>query len=176
MAALEVDLGAGVPAALSLTEPAELRGRVLVPGDAGQEALAGVRIQAAPRGLIAGATAAGAAARTAADGRFALPVAGGGDYQITADATALGHGRLRWLVTAPAPGGEVNLEPALLPRVIQASGHLVTIDGDPVPGAHLQLFCTTCATDGGADAVTETVSDAVGHFDLVLPDPGVAPE
>jgi hypothetical protein len=175
-AALEVDLASSDPTTVSLAQPSALRGRVLVPGASADEPLAGVRIQAAPRGLMAGATSAGAAARTDGDGRFALSVAGGGEYEITADATALGYGRLRWLFTAPAPGGDADLEPVVLPRVLRASGELLTFDGAPVPGAHLQVFCAACAPGGGTDAVAEAVTDPAGGFELVLPDPGVAPE
>lgn len=176
VALVAVDLSEGepAPAALDLAAPAELRGSILAPGQEGDAPLAGVRVQAAPRGILANSTGAVASARTAADGSFSLALAGGGDYEITADATAQRQGRVRWTITAPAPGVELDIEPAVLPRVLRATGQLIVPSGGGVvAGAHLQLFCSTCAPDGGADAVAETLTDGAGGFELMAPDPGV---
>jgi hypothetical protein len=173
----EVDLrqGSPDPAQLGLAAPARLLGRVLAPG--GEESVAGVRIQAAPRtGVLLGAPRAGATAITGEDGSFTLLVAARGEYELTADGAPLRQGRVRIHVTAPQPDGSVDLEAIELPRVLRASGVIVVASGGPtVAGAHLQLFCESCGPEGSALPVGETVTDDVGRFFLTAPDPGADP-
>ena len=169
-----VDLRDAAPAQLELAAPAFLRGQLLAPGPE-PVAIAGARVQASPRNLLVGAASAGASARTDEQGRFALAVAGGGDYEITADATSLRQGRVRLLVTAPAPGGDLDVALPALPPVLRATGVLGTQGGGPVAGAHLQLYCFECGPDGASIPVAETVTDSTGRFLLIAPNPGVAP-
>jgi hypothetical protein len=173
LAPVDLEPGSGTPATLRLAAPAELSGQILV--GAGEEVpLAGARVQAVARGLLAGAAAAGASARTGEDGRFTLRLAGGGEYEITVDGTPVGQGRARQIVTMPAAGGAEDLGAIQLPAVLRASGTLAGAAG-PLGGAHLQLFCRECGPDGGWSPVSQTVTDATGRFVLVAPDPGVAP-
>ena len=180
VAAVDLAPGEPAPAVLGLAAPAVVRGQVKIPvGSDGAEfaALPGVLVQAAPRGLLVGATRAGASARTDADGRFALRLAGGGAYEIEVDGASRGQGRARWNAVAPAAGATADLDTTFLPRVLRATGLLVVEGGlGPAGGAHLQLFCTGCGPDGRSVPVTETVTDATGGFELVAPDPGVAAE
>jgi hypothetical protein len=170
-----LDLEAGAPATLDLTPPGELRGRILLAD--GQTPLAGARVQAAPRGLLTGATRAGASARTDANGRFTLLVAGAADYELSADGGSRGQGRARWLVTAPTAGDIVDLEPTALPKVLRREGAL-GVEGrtGPLAGAHVQLFCTACGPGETAVPVAEAITDPAGNFELIAPDPGVEPE
>jgi hypothetical protein len=173
-----IDLGAGQPdppATVELVAPAEVRGQVLLGPDEESAPLAGVRVQAAPLGLLASATRAGASARTDETGEFTLLLAGGGDYEITIDGTPKGQVRGRSIATAPAPGEAVDLEPAVMPRILRVTGELDAPSGlASVDGLHVQLFCVACGPDGSAVPVAETVSDGTGRFRLIAADPGVA--
>ena len=167
-----VDLAAGAPAALSLAAAARLEGEVV---DGAGAPVAGARVTAAPRGLLASSAAAGAGAITGADGRYALAVAGPGNYDLAVDGADAGEGRASRIASAPAPGGTAALDPIALPDTLRLSGVIGAPGPGPLAGTSVQLLCLTCGADGGPAVVAEAVTDPAGRFVLLAPDPGVDP-
>ena len=168
----EIDLVAGAPASLSLAAAAELTGTLV--DDAGAP-VAAARVTAAPLGLLAQSTAAGGAAISDPDGRFALPVAPGADYELRVDAAAAGLGRMALEVGAGGPGQATALGEVALPPVLRLSGEVALPGGGALAGASVELHCLACGADGGPAPVAQAVSDAAGRFVLLAPDPGVSP-
>ena len=165
-----VDLAAGAPASLSLAAAARLEGQVT--GSAGGP-VAGARVTAAPRGLLAASAAAGAAAVTGEDGRYSLSVAGPGNYDLAIDGADAGEGRASRVVSAPAPGGTAALDPVALPDTMRLSGVIAAPGPGPLAGTSVQLLCLACGAAGGPAVVAEAVTDPAGRFVLLAPDPGV---
>ena len=163
-AELDLRTGQPAPASLRLAAPGHITGQVV---NAAGEPVQGARISAAPAGLLARSTAAGGADTSGAGGSFDVRVAAGGSYQLQVDGPA-GAGRVHLAVEA-----DTALEVAL-PATLRLGGELTLVGGSQLSGALVQLYCLTCAPDGGAAPVAEAVSDAAGEFSMLAPDPGVA--
>ncbi|HEY8147241.1 MAG TPA: carboxypeptidase-like regulatory domain-containing protein, partial [Kofleriaceae bacterium] len=162
---LDLRTGQGAPASLRLAAPGHITGTVV---DAAGAPVEGARVAAAPGGLLARATAAGAAGTSGEDGSFDLRVAAGGSYQVRVDGPG-SAGRV--LLAAEADDAPLS---AALPPTLRLGGELTVAGGNRVEGALVQLHCLTCGPDGGPAVVAEAVSDASGAFSMLAPDPGVA--
>ncbi|WP_428267147.1 hypothetical protein [Haliangium sp.] len=169
----EVDLrtGADTPSTLALAAPAHLRGVVV---DELGAAVPGVRVSATPIELLVASTAAGAVARTTADGGFDLAVAGAGSYRLrVAPGTGPAGGTTAGAsvdAVAPGPGASLDLGSIALPAAVQLSGQ-VSVPGLPggVPGVTVQLVCAAGPCPDDVEPVAEAVTGAGGGFVLAVP-------
>jgi hypothetical protein len=163
-----VDLGAGAPSSFQLAAPAELTGKVVADG----EPVAGARVAAVPRGVLAGVASAGDTATSDAGGVFRLDVAGAGAFELSVDGRAAGRARATLAETSPVPGGSKSVGDVALGPTLRLSGDLALPGIGPLAGASLQLLCLDCGPDDGPRVVAEAMSDAAGNFLLLAPDPG----
>ncbi|GAB4565831.1 MAG: hypothetical protein Tsb0020_17010 [Haliangiales bacterium] len=169
-----VDLVAdGAPGALSLAAASVLRGSVI---DADGAGLSGIRVTAAPRALLAQIPGASASAISDADGSFALPLVGGGAYELTFDAPDRRYGRLRVPVLVPAVDSPAPLGPVTLARAARVTGRVTTASSSAgIAGVNVLLFCApdetsaVCASATGDQPLAEAVTDFDGRFVLASP-------
>ncbi len=169
-ALVAVDLSATspTPATLRLAAPATLTGQVT----GGGAPLAGARVHASPRGLLANLPQASASATTDAGGAYALQVAGDGQYQLSLLPRARTHVRALVDTTAPAAGASVALGATDLEPAIRVGGW-VTISGlTNAAGVAVEVYCVTCSGPAALVPVAEAVTDGTGRFVVAVPDPG----
>ncbi len=168
-----VDLSSGmpVPTALALGGAATLTGRV---ADADGTALAGVRVAAVPRGLIAGVPAAATNTTTDQTGAYTLRLIGGGSYELVVDAVGSVSARARMAVVAPSAGASSVAAELRLERAIRVTGtvSIVGVAGGAA-GVHVSVLCFECAGLDPSAPLADGLTDASGAFTLAVPDPGV---
>ncbi len=168
-----VDLADGAPSVLSLAAASVLRGSVI---DADGTGLSGIRVTAAPRALLAQIPGASASALSDADGGFALPLVGGGTYELTFDAPDRRYGRLRVPVLVPAVDSPEPLGPVTLARAARVTGRVTSASSSAgIAGVNVLLFCApdetsaVCASATGDQPLAEAVTDFDGRFVLASP-------
>jgi len=169
--------GAGAPGVVAVvlgTPPATIdapagvarTGRVVDPDGA---PLATAELRAIPTGALAAADDDQLHVYVAADGTFTLPLAGGGEYELTVRDRAGRLARLDTLVDGTAGSlGDLAL-PAGLTIVGEVRG-----PGGALPGTGITIYCGgTC--EERDRPVADAVSAAAGDFRATVVDPGVAP-
>ncbi len=165
-----VDLSAGQPspAAISLAASGTVSGTV---GGSGNT-VAGVHVVAAPRGLLASEPGAASMAVTDTSGAFALPLVGGGTFDLTFEPPGAELARARLAdVAAPDAGGSTSLGQTNLAAAIAVSGK-VAIPGVAVAsGVSVLVFCDGCSGPEASLPIAEGVTGPQGTFTVALPDP-----
>ncbi len=161
------DLTATVPAVLDGAAPLLDSGRVL--DDAGA-AIANADIRAVPRGALAAAGAAEVHVVGAADGSFALPLAGDGAYELIVVDRAGDHalGRVPFVATG------AGVEDVVLRDGLRLSGR-VTFNGSAIPAVAVTVFCGDCVEPDRARPAALAGTGGAGTYRATLVDPGVAP-
>jgi len=165
---LDLSTGQPSPSAIALAVVGTVSGTVA----GGGNAVAGVQVVAAPRGLLASEPGAAAMAVTDAGGAFALPLVGGGTFDLTFEPQGAELGRARLAaVAAPAAGGNSSLGQTDLAGAIAVSGK-VAIPGVAVAsGVSVLVFCDGCSGPEASLPIAEGVTGPQARFTVALPDP-----
>lgn len=161
-----VDLSSGAPAAIDAPAGATLTGRVIGPDGL---AVASADLRAVPSGALAAAEMGQVHVVADATGAFALPLAGGGAYElvITDRARQLALLRTALVVAGPASLGDLELPDGLTLR-----GN-VRLSGSTLAGAAVTIFCETCPADERDRPAAESSTDGGGTFRATVLDPGL---
>ncbi|HEY5923022.1 MAG TPA: carboxypeptidase-like regulatory domain-containing protein [Kofleriaceae bacterium] len=130
-------------------------------------AIGGVRAEAEPIGVLALAGVAPIQVVSNASGAFALPLAGGGRYNVRFIDP---QQRVASLVANDVATTGVPTN-ALMPKALAISG-TVTAGANLLLGASIQILCATCLGLEAARPIAETASDSVGKYLIAVPDPG----
>lgn len=132
-------------------------------------AISGIRIEAEASGMLALAGVPPIQITSAANGTFALPLAGGGRYNVR---FADPQQRVAPLVVNDvAPLGVPTN--ALMPKALTISGEVSVVNNsNAVIGASVQLLCATCSGLDITRPIAETATDTVSRYRLAVPDPG----
>jgi len=163
-AVVAIDTSGGAPATIVAPAPAQLTGTATDPAGAPR---ANVRIRLVPTGALAVATTLAPAAVSGADGTFAIAVAPGGHYHLTATDLALRYTSVDVPDVVAGAQGALALGPA-----IALTGEVAVSGAGGISGAALTLLCASCSGVDRSRAQAETVSTGGGQFHLVVPDPG----
>ena len=105
-----------------------------------------------------------------ANGAFALPLAGGGRYDVRFSDPEQRAAPL------PAPNVTPGGVPtnAVLPKALAVTGKVSVLnDSNPLVGASVQILCVTCTGPRNRDRpIAETATDVISHYRIAVPDPG----
>lgn len=171
-AVVAVDLTAGNPAPSTVQQiaPAQVTGLAV---DEQGGPLAGVQVVARPSGLLGGATGGAVIAQSGTDGRFTLPLAAGGSYELVLDQPDGDHALARRAITIPAAGGAHDLGELALPDSVRVTGTVsIPNVGGGAAGVRLVLLCQDCTGLDAVQPVAEALTASDGSFVLRVPDPG----
>lgn len=161
-----VDLFAGAPPTLALTEAAIISGNL---ARADGDPLAGARITATPTGIVAKALSGAATATTAADGTFSLAVIGGVDYRLEASPSPGAMSpRVARAMAAPASGQQASIDDWVVPQGVAITATLSAPGAGNLAGTYVTVRCLACAEDPSWVA-PEAVTDSRGDLILILP-------
>ncbi len=111
---------------------------------------------------------------TTSDGSFALLTPVGVPMELLVDPPAgLALSSIRRLFGSP--GDALGAPPPanvaiVLPKGLPIGGTVRTPSADPIPGAAIDALCNAC---GDPTSVAHAESDATGHYQIALPDPGL---
>lgn len=132
-------------------------------------AIGGIRIEAEPTGMLALAGVPPIQITSAASGTFALPLAGGGRYNVR---FADPQQRVAPLVVNDVTPLGVPTNAQLL-KALTISGEVSVVNSaNPVIGASVQLLCAACSGLDITRPIAETATDTVSRYRLAVPDPG----
>jgi hypothetical protein len=101
-----------------------------------------------------------------------LPVPPGLGYEI--EVAPIGeHAGTTRSASAEAPGATPTLADLSLAPAQRLLGNVIRDGGGPVAGAHVALYCQSCAPDRDRP-LASALTDAAGNVELITPDPGVS--
>jgi hypothetical protein len=131
--------------------------------------LAGIRVDAEPIGELALAGVPPVQVVSNGSAAFALPLAGGGRYNVRFSDP---QQRVAPLVADDvAPGGVPTN--ALLVQALSISGPVTVVsNGNPVVGASVQILCAMCSGLELMRPIAETATTSVSRYAIAVPDPG----
>lgn len=132
-------------------------------------AIGGIRIEAEATGVLALAGVPPVQISSAANGTFALPLAGGGRYNVRFTDPQQRVAPL--VVNDVAPLG-VPTNAQLLKALAISGDVSVVNNANPVIGASVQLLCAACSGLDITRPIAETATDTVSRYRLAVPDPG----
>jgi hypothetical protein len=157
------------PTTVSLATAATLQGAV---ADGDQQPVAGIKVTAVPRGLLAnlGTTVTG---YTGADGSYGLALVGGADYELTFESPTQAHGRYQQQVTAPAAGSSASAPAVSLQPALAVHGTVERLGAGGAGAVTVVLLCYECTGMEAQSPIAVGVTDSTGKFRLAVPDPGV---
>jgi hypothetical protein len=131
--------------------------------------IGGVRVEAEPTGVLALAGVSPVHLTSSSTGGFALPLAGGGRYNVRFTDP---QQRAAPLVATDVASGGVPTNAALA-KALAISGTVSVVNNtNPVIGASVQVLCATCSGLEVARPIAETATDAVSKYRIAVPDPG----
>jgi hypothetical protein len=132
-------------------------------------AIAGVRIEAEPAGVLALAGVLPVQVTSTTGGGFSLPLAPGGRYNVRFTDPQARAAPLVASDVAPL-GVPTN---AVLPKALAISGEVSVVNNsNPVIGASVQILCATCSGLDITRPIAETATDTVSRYRIAVPDPG----
>ena len=161
-----VDLTSAAPAVIDAPAGASLTGRVIGPDGT---PVVGADLRAAPVGALAAADLGQAHAVADAAGTFALPVAGGGAYELV---IVDRNRQLALLRTQIVVAGSASLGDLELPDGLTLRG-TVRLNGSSAAGAAVTIFCESCTDEDRDRPAAESGTDGGGTFRATVLDPGL---
>ena len=132
-------------------------------------ALAGVRVEATPTGVLAMANLVPVEATSTTGGAFALQLASGGQYNVRFFDPA---GRVAPLVVSNVAAAGVPAS-AGLPAALAITGPvMLSNDPNPIVNASVQVLCGSCTGIDATVPLAATATDNTSHYAIAVPDPG----
>jgi hypothetical protein len=159
------DLTGAPPAPLDAPPGATLSGRVV---DLAGTPIERADLRAVPSGALAAAELDQIHVSAGVDGTFALPVAGGAQYELT----ILDPSGANALLRTPVGTATTSLGDVALPDGLELRG-FVRAGGQSALYTSITIFCETCTDDARLRPAAECSTGDTGSFQATLVDPGV---